>query len=472
MPVMPQNPAAAAVASFGRRVWWGAFVGELAVVVTATAIALATALIAVRLAGSHLAPHPAWTAGLLPILGVAWWRARPQRLSPAIAAAWLDRRLAANGLLLCAHDGAVQDPAWAGELATPLQRLPAALPRIRWRRLLPAPAFAVVVAAVVAVLPPPPAPDVPQGAAIGRELERTAEAMRDLLARGVVPEDTKRELEDKLRELQQRLATGDVPDWRDVDQLEQRLERERLLQDLADPQAGRPGDGARAGDAGALAAGASITPEQLADLANALAAAAPGGELPEGLRAMLDAMRGERGIDAAALVKDREALQKLAAAMAAAGADLAQLDVRGKLSAGQLADLQAIVDDFGGGAGMGGGGEGQGDGEGGEGEGVGRGGVDRGPGHAALAMTEDAHGDAAAAMPLPPGLAVPSEWVPIGSRPAEPEVNPQQNAAAGGAAAVGTGGASWQLQLAPRHRSVVQRFFGTPVTPAGTRERR
>lgn len=473
MTAMPRTPATAAIAAFGRRAWFGAFVAEIATAVTVAAVVGATTLIALRLVGHHAAPHPAWALVGLPVVAFAWWRARASRLAPATAAAWLDRRLHANGLLLCAQDGALADTVQEAQLAARLQHAAAAMPVIRWRRLAPAPTVALVVLTIVAMLPPPPPPPIPQGGAVARELERAAEGIRDLLARGVVPEDTKRELENKLQDLQQRVAAGDVPDWRDVDQLEQRLDRERLLQELADPAALRPNDGGAAKHDGAVADAAKVTAERLAAVADALDAAGLAAQLPEGLRAMLENARGEHGLDAAALAKDAAALQKLAEAMAGAAGDLAKLDVRGKLDGKQLADLQQIVDQFGGAAGLGGGeGEGEGPGEGEDGEGVGRGGVSRGPGHAALAMTEDAQGDAAKAMPLPPGVAVPSEWVPIGARPAEPDVNPRLNPAAGGNAAAGTGGASWQLQLAPRHRSVVQRFFGTPAATTGTKERR
>jgi hypothetical protein len=49
--------------------------------------------------------------------------------------------------------------------------------------------------------------------------------------------------------------------------------------------------------------------------------------------------------------------------------------------------------------------------------------------------------------------------VPVGERRTTPDVAPQTNAGAGGAGATGRGGPAWQLQLAPRHRAVVQRFF-------------
>jgi len=91
---------------------------------------------------------------------------------------------------------------------------------------------------------------------------------------------------------------------------------------------------------------------------------------------------------------------------------------------------------------------------------VGRGGVNRGPGHAALSFTESAPGSADKVMPLPPGRGLPRDWVPVGSERIAPVVQPVTNQGAGSAGAAGTGGASWQLEYAPRHRAVLRRFFG------------
>jgi len=89
----------------------------------------------------------------------------------------------------------------------------------------------------------------------------------------------------------------------------------------------------------------------------------------------------------------------------------------------------------------------------------GRGGIDRGPGAAALLFDNDSQGGAPQAMPLPPGQAAPTDWVPIGTRPAEPKVDPVRATGNGSAGDQGVGAAAWQLHVAPRHRSVLQRYF-------------
>jgi hypothetical protein len=68
-------------------------------------------------------------------------------------------------------------------------------------------------------------------------------------------------------------------------------------------------------------------------------------------------------------------------------------------------------------------------------------------------------GDAAQDFVLPEGQPVPDQWLPIGTQVVEPVMAPVAGTAAPGAAPTGRGGASWQLQLAPRHRAVVQKFF-------------
>ena len=77
-------------------------------------------------------------------------------------------------------------------------------------------------------------------------------------------------------------------------------------------------------------------------------------------------------------------------------------------------------------------------------------------------MTEDTHGGASAAemeLPQPELGDLPTEWVPLTVEKATPEVGKIQGNGAGRAGASGSGGATWQLRLMPRHREVVRRFF-------------
>ncbi|MBX3464723.1 MAG: hypothetical protein KF830_16255 [Planctomycetes bacterium] len=235
---MPPSPATA-IAAFSRRAAAGAFAAAVARAVGVAAVGVAALAIAARLSGAPLEPAAWWAALLLPVLACGVARARRERPDRTTAAAHLDRRLGLAGLLLCAHEGAGLDEAQRTRLAEGLAALPTALPRLRWRTLLPWPSAALLLAAVTVLLPAPaPAPALPFAAAAA-ELERLAERLHELVARGPVPADAAQELERQLAELQQRLAAGDRPEWRDLDALDRRLEREQLLQAAA--AAARPG---------------------------------------------------------------------------------------------------------------------------------------------------------------------------------------------------------------------------------------
>ncbi|HEU4417685.1 MAG TPA: hypothetical protein VFT55_02040 [Planctomycetota bacterium] len=435
---------AAAVAAFSRRVAATSFLAGAMQAVLVVAVVAALLQLALRCLGSHLAPQPIWAVLLVPVLAAGWWRLRRERLDATVVAGHLDRRLGLQGLLLCAREGQALEPVWSAHLHERLQALPAVLPRPRWKKLVVLPGLALSLATAITLLPAPPLPpEPPQLQARTAELDRIAEQLRDLFARGDLPVETRREIEQKVQELRQKVEAGEVPEWRDLDQLEQQLERAELL--AAASREGNDGGGSGSEQGGGEAQ--HPTPAALAKTAAALAAAGVLAEMPAPFAAgLLAAQAADGSFDPKALPQDAEGLRALAEAMAAAaGQSLGELAQR--LPPEQLADLRALVE-----------GHGQQPGEG-EGEGVGRGGVDRGPGHSALDMTEDAQGGADAALALPPGLALPGDWVPVGDRRTEPVVQPVTNASPGAAGAGGLGGASWQLQLAPRHRAVVQRFF-------------
>lgn len=479
MPRHMRVSPAAAVATFRRRVAGASFLGGMGKALLVVAVVTAVAQLGARCLGHHLAPDPTWALLLLPIIASGAWRMRRERLLVAVAAGHLDRRLGLRGLLLCADEAVPLEPAWQTRLDERLALLPSVLPRLRWRQLFTLPLVAVLLATGIALLPPPaPKKRLLQLSALAAEVDRLAALTRDLFGRGEVPLETRQELETKLAELQKKLAAGEPPDWRDVDQLEQRLQREQLLQAVTEP---RGKNGAPATGETRSTESPPATPAEVAKAASALAAAGHLDELPPELQAALrGAQRADGTFDPTALPQDMEALRQLAEAMAAAAGKLADGTLADPLEPGQLADLRELLERFGPGEGAmpGGTGAGEGEGEGqGEGEGLGRGGVGRGPGHAALALTEDAQGGADAAMALPPGHAVPTDWVPVGTRRSEPVANPEVSTAPGNAGSSGAGGAAWQLQLAPRHRTIVQRFFDAqtaapPERGAGSKDKR
>ena len=467
---MPPTPAAA-TAAFARRVATGAFVagaGEGALVL---AVVAAAGLLTARLFGHYLEPRPEWAVLALAPLAVGWLRMRRQRVPAAVLAQHLDRRLGLHGLLVSAHEGLLLEPAWQQHLARELGALPSALPVVQWRALLWQPLAALLLAAAVAAWPPP---QVPGGGALRTAgqatVERLADAIQQLQEQGQLPPEVAKELQEQLQRLQQKLVAGDPDAWREADELAQRIEREQQL--AAAAAANEAGNGTGS----ALDVGALLQAAQLLQAMGGLDA------IPAGLREKLQqAMAGignGGNFDPSQLGLDHEALQQLAKALAGAAEQFLQ---RSGVSKQQLADLQQLLQRAGGagskhvvlrdGRGVGKpGGQGQGSGnepgsgqgsgpDGGNDNGNGNGGVGRGPGFAVLNLTEDAQGLADGAFVLPPGAAIPDQWVPIRERLTAPDVAPQPNTGAGGAAASGRGGASWQLQLAPRHRAVVHRFF-------------
>jgi len=51
-------------------------------------------------------------------------------------------------------------------------------------------------------------------------------------------------------------------------------------------------------------------------------------------------------------------------------------------------------------------------------------------------------------------------------------VNPERASGPGGSGAVGAGGASWHLHLAPRHRAVLQKFFAAGDSTGAVKDKR
>lgn len=449
---MSPSPAAA-VSAFARRATAAVFAVAMCKGVLGAALVLAGAQLGMRLAGGYLAPSWHWLWLAAPVLAYAVWCARRERLSTATAAAHLDRRLGLGGLLLAAHAGNEMDAAYAALLASGLRGTATVLPQADWSRALPLPCAAAALAAVLGLLPAPAAAVVPAPAELAKaQLEQITVAMRDLFDRGAVPEEVQRELEQRLGELQQRAEAGQAPDWRDLDDLEVRLDREKRLQELASlARAAAPA--VRGGAAGAAAIPSA---KQLAELAKTLADTGLLEKLAPQLQEMLRNARLPDGtFDPALLAMDPALLQEMLGKFGDLARQLGPL-AEG-LDPAALRELQRLAQEFGQGFGQGGG-AGRGEGEQG---GRGTGEVGRGPGHAALQLSEDARGGADSSLRLPPGAPLPGDWVPVGSTARPAETAAVANTAAGGDAAQGAGGATWQLHLAPRHRQVVRRFFGT-----------
>lgn len=459
---MTRSPATA-VRTFVQRASWSVFSVALARALLLAALLLAAAQLALRLCGGHLLPTWHWSWLLVPVLAYAAWRVRRERLAPEVAAAHLDRRLGLGGLLLAAHAGNELDPAFTASLSRGLSRLSAVTPQPMWSRVLPVPLAASALATLLALLPPPRAASSDEPPVLATaQLEQLTVAVRDLFERGTLPEDVRQELEQRLGALRERAQAGQAPDWRDLDDLELRIAREARLQDLQ-RLAGQAGP-VRAGNGGGTAEMPNA--KQLAAAAKLLAESGMLEQLAPHLQDMLrNARLPDGSFDPALLALDPAALQEMFGKLGDLAGKLGPLAKQ--LDPKALRELQRLAQAFGegglgGGRGQGDGGQGGGrEGQGLGGQGAGRGGVDRGPGHATLQLSEDSQGGASNSLRLPPGAPLPGDWVPVGSTTRPAQAAPVANTGAGSEAAAGAGGATWQLHLAPHHRAVVRRFFGT-----------
>ncbi len=455
-----------AVSRFLRSASRAAFVLGALRVLAVVATGGAAVLLGLRLLGHYVPPTWWWLLAALPVLVGAGWAVRQARLSPAAAAAHLDQRLGLRGLLVAAQSGGELDANYQRLLRHGLGELPGALPAVAWRQALPQPFAAAVALTVVALLPPPDPAPVPPGRselAIA-QVEQVERGLRDLFERGEVPEEIKDELQRRLGELKDAVAAGRAVDWRDLDDLEQRLEREAQLQRLAQVAQRANPPGRQVASKGGKP---SPTSQQLAMAAKALLDA---GLLDQMSQPLLEALRNARmpdgTFDPSKLDLDPAALAELLQQVEGLAGRLGQL-AQG-LDPAQLQELERLAREFAqrqfgagaeGGLGQGPGGAGPGgEGPGGQWPGGG-GGVSRGPGHATLQLSDDHQGGASADLKLPAGAPLPGDWVPLGSNLRPAEAAPQPNTAPGGTAAAGSGGATWQLDLAPRHRAVVRRYF-------------
>jgi hypothetical protein len=438
---------AAAVATYGRRTAVAGFVAGAAAGAFVTGVIAATTFLGMHLYGAPPRPHAAWALAALPALAWGAWRAVAERVPAAVAAGELDRRLGADGLLLTAHELGDLGADWRARLQPHLAELPCALPPLPWQRWWPGPILAVLLAGLLGCLGPT---TVATGARTdGAFAARHGDAAK-LLAAARLAGTMAPELADELAGQLSRLAplAGDAADaWRELDGVLGRIAREQLLARL---------DGER-GLNGAAAIAAAIGQVQAQGRAllddPTMSAAA---------KQAIGSLLGGLGSDVARQLADPQRAGGLAARWGELAADLAQRAEALGLGPRELGELRAVAGSLRDQAASLVVGERSAHGQ----EGV----PGRGPGHVARRAGEPAPGSAERALPLPNGGAGAEPWVPAGDRLGAPEVAPVAGTASGVAPAAGRGGASWQLQLAPHHRAVVQKFFaGAPAAGEGKR---
>lgn len=353
-----------ALQRFRSRVRRGEFAAGTARATTLLAIAGAALLVVLRI-GDRSVPEwfgPTVAVGAALLVGVAigWLRAARLRVSDTQLVEHLEQRLRTGGLLLVAAEGVALPDPFAARLAAHLRQVHAVLPRVDVQVLAAKPLLALLLL-VAASLLPAPAPAVGGGAAAAAAVARLDARVEALVADPRVPEDVRGELQTAVRDLARRSDAGEHELWREIDQLQERLDRE--VAGLAAGEAAGPGGGAGSGpDAGGDAAASrragGATPlqrraAQLAEAARLLQQSGDWAQASEGLSAAarnaLAAARDESGgVDGARLAADPaftpELAEQLAAALAtelSAVASIADAPAEAAAAAARLAEQLA-----------------------------------------------------------------------------------------------------------------------------------
>lgn len=401
----------------------------------------AAALVTARLAGwPWPEARPAWLLLLLVPAAHGVWHAWRTALPRLTQVAHLDRCLRLDGLLLTSVETA--SASWQEELQQALVAAQGRMPEVRWASLawrvaLPAALFAGVCSL------PEPAPILRAHPSVAQAVQDLESAIELLRQEGVVAEDKIAELQRRVDELARGQEHGNETAWSDIDELQARMQQERVLQRDALQKAAHAAKAlqAAARNPGATSPGGAAPDldAQMRELLQHAAAAGLLGKLPPDF----DPSQASKAGDA-------EAFDELARALAQSA--LEQIEAHpGALGEGaeDLAELLRGMQGDGPGAGMG--------------EDGGRGGVDRGPGHSTLESTEHFDGDTSAlqAHKLPPGRVLPQDWEIMQTKRVEPEVAPVRDSGSGSAAASGAGEAAWRRRLSPSHRAVVREFFSS-----------
>jgi hypothetical protein len=327
---------AAAVRRFRRRAAVGLALAGFADAFAVTALLLAGVVLALRALAPDVRPAAWWAVAIGVPVAVGIWRSRRRLPSTATCAAHVDQRLALDGFLLAT--GAPGAEAWLPALRERLGDGSDPGPRLRWSRLalrtLPA-------AAVLAVTLALPAPEVSAAASIDPSVEASLRRLEERLARldekGVLREETKRDVEHRIERLREAGARGEPTPWSDVDVLAERLRHEAEARTAAL-------ENARGALEQALAAAG--TPSAAETMAKALDAARDAGlldTLPPELARRLEAAGVDLSTAGATLSGaglDAETMKALAEALAGqAEAGLEGLAASGALTA---ADAEAL----------------------------------------------------------------------------------------------------------------------------------
>jgi hypothetical protein len=451
------------IARFAGRVRRGQFLGAMIEGAFVWVLVVVGVLISARVIGVWIEPGP-W---LIPVLALppplwGWWRLHRSGFGRESSAQHLDRRLGLDGLLLTSLER--DTDAWRQRLLDRLSQSDEVFPRLRGVRLLGRLVPAILAAAIVFLLPSPETHDIRADPLAAAAIEDFQKRLDSMLEEGVLREETREELQDRLDGVRDRLGREGEFSWSDLDTLEDSASHERDL---------RAAQLARLREALEAVAAKSLDEQNQAEAAaemEELIQEAMEAGLLENLPAELLEKLGEGG-DLSELASDCAGLGELAEALAqAARVELGELAEAGLLEGMTTSDLEALLGDL---VEADLTGEPVGLGEDGDLAAIlaagraasgrpGRGGLSRGRGDAYLNLSGDTKEatDAFEAKKLPPGRAPRAPGERVGFGRTAPRVAPVRDTGAGSAGDTGSGEAAWRRRLAPRLRDAVRRFFG------------
>lgn len=378
-------PVSDAIQRFRRRLQLATFVRGMSISCFGALALLVVALLAERFGEVELLFRlPDWAiwggVATVALLGGALMAHRTV-FEDLVVVQHLEQRLATRGLLLAASQGVALDPTYERRLFKQLATASTVLPAVRWQRLAMRP-IAVALLVLVAQQLPSKMEERQASEALHVAVDRLALEVEEIAQLDAVPDDQVEELRRAVTDLKQRAETGDNGLWREIDQLQERIDREEKLAAGDDGGAGKlgPNDGAGNGDAdselaaetGQQPVGASNQNQQpldgvmLADAMSKLGKIDAGAlesllaKLPNDIgdaekKAIADAIKPDGLVDPEALPDDKATLAALAGAIAETADELmsdpeAMAEWMSGMSeqqqAGMVEELAALAEQF------------------------------------------------------------------------------------------------------------------------------
>jgi len=332
-------PVTDAIQRFRRRLRLATFVRAVSVASFAAMVVVAGVLLFERFADTQILTSLPWWGVWCGIAAVGLLAGfvlmRRTAFDDATVAQHLEQRLATNGLLLTASQGVALDASYQSQLTKRLTHTDTVLPAIRWQHLLMRPMAAAVLVIVVQYLPS----EITQQSsneALEVAVERLKDEVEQVAQLESVPDEQVDELRAAVTELEERVATADNGLWREIDQLQERIDREEKLAAGDDGGAGGGNGESESDDESAGDSNGSQQPFDRAQLAAAMSKlgkmdkqgkldgallgkvmdALPGTIDDAAKQAIAEAVQEDGSVAPEALPEDPEALAALSEALA------------------------------------------------------------------------------------------------------------------------------------------------------------